>query len=191
MLEPDLILGLEQHDALDHVLELAHVAGPCVLEHRLEGLRVKARSGPAELAAEAADEVLRQERDVLPPLAQGGHRDRNDVQPVIKVFAELPLRDRARQVAMRGRHNAHVDRDVGLSPDPAEGPALEHAQELGLELQRHLPDLVQEQRAGVREIEQALLEVLGVGESTLLVAEELALQQVLGDGAAVEVDEGT
>src|SRR4029079_12483173 len=66
---------------------------------------------------------------------------------------------------------------------------LEHAEELRLELRRHLPDLVEEERAAVREVEEALLEVARVGERALLVAEEETLEELLGNGAAVEVDE--
>ena len=53
-----------------------------------------------------------------------------------------------------------------------------------------LPDLVEKQRAAVRRLEEPLLALVGVGERALHVAEELALQQVLGKGPAVDGDEG-
>ena len=90
---------------------------------------------------------------------------------------------------MGGGDDAHVDRDVGVAADAAEGARLEHAQQLGLEPRSHLPDLVEEQRAAVGQLEQSLAELLGVGERALLVAVQLALEQLLGDRAAVELDE--
>ena len=53
--------------------------------------------------------------------------------------------------------------------------ALEHAQELGLQRQRQLADLVEEQRAAVGRLEVApACAAIGAGERALLVAEQLA-----------------
>ncbi len=49
-----------------------------------------------------------------------------------------------------------------------------------------LADLVEEHGAAVRALEHAGERVGRAGEGTALVAEELALDQILGDGAAVE-----
>jgi hypothetical protein len=68
---------------------------------------------------------------------------------------------------------------------------LDRAQELGLRLEREVADLVEEERAGVGELELALLRLHRAGERALLVAEELALDQVLRDRGAVELDERT
>src|SRR5262249_41536585 len=64
------------------------------------------------------------------------------------------------------------------------------AQELHLEVQRELADLVEEERAAVRFFEEAAPIRVRVGERALLVAEELALEQVLRDRAAVDRHEG-
>ena len=55
--------------------------------------------------------------------------------------------------------------------------------------ERHLADLVEKQRAAVGLLEQAALLRLGVGEGAALVAEQLALQQVLRNRRAVHLDE--
>ena len=84
---------------------------------------------------------------------------------------------------------AHVDRDLGLGADRAHLALLQRAQQLGLQRERHLADLVEEQRAAVRLLEQALAALLGVGERALRVAEQLALEQRLGHRRAVDRDE--
>ena len=50
--------------------------------------------------------------------------------------------------------------------------ALEHAQELGLELRRHLCDLVEKQRPRARELKLPADAAFGAGEGAALVAED-------------------
>src|SRR5204863_1195424 len=61
--------------------------------------------------------------------------------------------------------------------------------ELRLELERHVRDLVQEQRAAARLLEVAAAARVGAREAALLVAEELALDQRRRNGAAVDAQE--
>ena len=53
-------------------------------------------------------------------------------------------------------------------------------EQLRLRRRRHLADLVEEDGAAVRRLEQAGLGRLGAGERAALVAEQLALEQALG-----------
>jgi hypothetical protein len=67
----------------------------------------------------------------------------------------------------------------------------QHPQQPGLQAQRHVADLVEEQRAAVGRLDQpALGPRPGAGEAAGQVAEQLALDQALGDGRAVDGDEG-
>ena len=52
-----------------------------------------------------------------------------------------------------------------VPPYPLEPAVLKHPQELGLHAQRHLADLVQEQRASLRQLEPALLLAVGPGKA--------------------------
>ena len=78
---------------------------------------------------------------------------------------------------------------VSVAAEAHELALLHHAQQLGLGLQRDVADLVEEQRALVRQLEEALLGVDGAGEGALHVAEEVRLQQVVGQAAGVDDDE--
>ena len=80
----------------------------------------------------------------------GGSADRDHVDAVVQLLAELALGHRLAQVAVGGRHQAHVDVDQRGAADAADLPLLEHPQQLRLEGQRELADLVQEQRAADR-----------------------------------------
>ena len=90
---------------------------------------------------------------------------------------------------MGRRDQPHIGADRLVAPDALERLLLEHAQHLGLGGRRHVADLVQEQRAPRALLELADAAAVGPGEGALLVAEQLALQQVLRDGGAVEGQE--
>ena len=87
--------------------------------------------------------------------------------------------------------DADVDLDRLLAADALEPALLEHAQELGLQAERQLADLVEEQRAAVGHLEAAGLLFGRAGERALLVAEQLALDQRLGERGAVDGDART
>src|SRR4030095_10092994 len=70
--------------------------------------------------------------------------------------------------------------------DPLEPLLLQDAQQLGLELGLELADLVEGERAAVGELDPAALALGRAGERALLVAEQLALEQLLAERRAVD-----
>jgi hypothetical protein len=116
--------------------------------------------------------------------------DADDVQAVEEVLAESAAADELVEVAVGGGHEAHVDVEHLLAAaDRPHLAVLEHAQQLHLQRRRELGDLVEEQRAAVRLADQALGRVRGTGERPLHVAEQLRLEQLARDRAAVDRDE--
>ena len=107
----------------------------------------------------------------------GGIHDRKHVQAVVEVAAELLVGDHRDEVAIRRRHQPDVDADRPGAAEPLELLLLQHAQQLRLQLQRNVADLVQEQRAAVRELEATDALRDRAGERALLVPEQLALEQ--------------
>src|SRR5439155_12540736 len=87
------------------------------------------------------------------------------------------------------REDAYVDRPRFRPSDPADLLVLQHAQELGLQAERQVADLVEEQRAAVRHLEQPGLGGMGVRKGAALVTEQLGLDEVLGECRAVHGDE--
>ena len=85
----------------------------------------------------------------------GGFDDREHVQPVVEVAAELLVGDHRDEVAVRRRHQPDVDANRPGAAEALELLLLQHAQQLGLQLQRNVADLVEEQRAAVRQLEAA------------------------------------
>ena len=179
-----------QHDrAVDDVLQLTHVARPVVAGEHLERARRHAAHVAPAVARRLADEVLHEMRNVLPPLAQRRQAQRDDVQSVKQVFPERALAHRGPQVGIGGREHADVHGDRPLAAHPLDLPLLEHAQELGLQLEAQRADLVQEDRPAVRQLEPAEPSRVGAREGAALVAEQLRLHERLRDGRDVDGDE--
>jgi hypothetical protein len=72
---------------------------------------------------------------------------------------------------------------------PLELALLQDAQELGLRFQRKLADLVEKQRAAIRDFEPAAPLLRRAGEGAFFVTEELALDEVTRNRCAVDLDQ--
>src|SRR2546429_661536 len=81
-------------------------------------------------------------------------------------------------------------RERGPPPDALEGPFLKDAQQTDLGRQGQFPTLIEEERAAVGALEPTLTHPNGAGETTALVAEQLRIDQLGRDGAAVDAEEG-
>jgi hypothetical protein len=138
---------------------------------------------------ELVEEVLGKHLDVGRALAQRRQLDREHVQPVVQVLAELAFRDRLARLLVGGGDDAHVGGNRLRRSDPHEGAGFQDAQQLDLQRQRHLGDLVEQDGAAVGALEEALVLPVGAGEAALFVAEQLAFDQLRRDGTAVDREE--
>ena len=86
-------------------------------------------------------------------------------------------------------NHAYVDVQSLITAEALELPLLQNAQELDLDIGRNVADLVEHDCAGVGEFEFAGLGYIRAGKGPFLVAEQLALHQVLGQSGAVDFDE--
>ncbi len=99
--------------------------------------------------------------------------------------------DQVAQLAVGRADDGQIDRGCAAAAQRHHGAFLQHTQQARLQCQRHVADLVEEQSAAVR-----LHDAAGVtlatrtGEGAFLVAEQLRLDQAVGDGGAVHSDEG-
>ena len=176
--------------AIDGVFELADVAGPVEGGEQGQGLARTAGDALAFLDIEAGDEVVDQGRDVLAALAQGRSLDREDVEAIEQILAEGAGPDLLGRVAVGGRDDTDVNLDRAFGADGVNLALLQGAQQFDLHVQRQFADLVEEQGAAVGFLEFAEVFVVGAGEGPLFMAEQDRLDQVGGQGAAVDGHEG-
>ena len=119
----------------------------------------------------------------------GGNSQRNDVEAEIQILAERATLHLGQQVAVGGGEDAHVHAHRRRAAQPVDLAFLQGAQQLRLQADIHFADLVEQQRPAIRRLEFADTACDGAGERALLVAEQLGLQQVLGDRRTVQRDE--
>src|SRR5262249_25799864 len=152
--------------------ELAHVARPGVTEEAGAKLGFPHLRGVGVIEpAQALENILDEERDVVGVLAKRRQARLEDRKAEIKVRAEAVLVDLGAKVAVGRGDHAHVDGLVAVGADTLDLTAFENPEELGLELGRQLADLVEEDGAAGRRLEDALARAARAGERAALVAE--------------------
>ena len=123
--------------------------------------RRRAGARPGDLALHAAAPRRRGGRARAAGCRRGaraaaGTCSSTTLQPVVEVLPEARRRATScGEVAVGRGDDAHVDRAARVLADAADLALLQHAQQLDLHRRRHLADLVEEQRAAVRRLEQA------------------------------------
>ena len=179
----------EEGQALHHVGQLAHVAGPGVARHDRLGVGSERLDGQPVFTTRPLEEPLAQQDRVAATLPQRRKAHGHHRQPVIQVLAELPLAHGPVEIGVGRADHPGIEGLLRGAADAPHRSLFERGQQLGLERGREQPDLVEEQDPSGGRLEQAGLRATGVGEGALLVTEELALQQGLGDGRTVEIHE--
>ena len=131
------------------MLELAHVALPGISHERAQSVTIDTAHLAAEVQVEFTYEMIRKQRDVLPMLPKRRQRDMDDFQAIEEVAAESPRLDFLGEVPVGARDDADVDPEGLGAADRLHLLLLEHAQKLHLQMQRHLADLIEKDRAAV------------------------------------------
>src|SRR5262249_46182466 len=128
--------------------------------------------------------------DVLPPRAEGREPQRDDVEAIEQILSKRALLDHVLQIAMGSRDEAHVRAQRLYAAEAFVFAILKQPEEFHLDGRRDFADLVQEQGAAFGELDATGLARRRAGERALLVAEELALEQVVREGRAMHLHEG-
>src|SRR5580704_7167976 len=89
---------------------------------------------------------------------------------------------------MRRGDDAAVGTDRRAAADRGVFPFLQHAQQPGLRLERHVADLVEKQSATLGLLEAPGTALSGTSEGAALVTEQLALDQLAWDRRHVDRD---
>src|SRR5450830_308387 len=175
----------------DDVFQFSDISWPLVCIEALQGLVCNLGDIAPVLGGVFSEEVASQQHGITAPVAQRGKPQRNDIETVEQILAELPFRDQSGQVLVRGRDDTCRRRQVLMAADAFEASILQDSQKFGLERQRHVADLVEEDGAAGCLLELADVCLEGISESYLFVTEQLTLKKVLRDGRTVDDDERT
>jgi hypothetical protein len=154
---------------------------------RLPGERPR-RAG--EEGAILPQKIVREQRDVVLSLREGGDAQGEDVQPVEEVLPERSVRHHLPQVAVGGRDDPPAEFPRLVRAHGGVLPLLQDPQQLGLQLEGRVADFVEEEGAVHGGGHLPLAGALRPGKRALLVAEELRLLEVAGDRRDVHRHEG-
>ena len=181
----DIVSGLKKGQLLDHILELAHIAGPAVTPHdkpRLLGER-NLRQAPA--FGKVCRKLAGEQPDVAATVAQRRNGNLDGREAVVKVLTEAPLLHGTEHVDVGGGNHADIGFLNRRRADFKKFAGFEHAQQASLGRERQFGYLIKENRAAVGFLKIALAGSNSAGERAFLVAEQFGVNRSLGNGAAV------
>src|SRR5713101_6884303 len=186
----DALLRGKNDGTLHDIFEFADVAGPIVVHQELHSRGSEMAQGLGIFLAVAVEEMREQRGNIFAAVAQRRQLQMNDVEAVIEILAEAALADEGQEIDVRGGDDAHVDFDLFGAAEAHELALLNDAEELGLRFGAYGGDFVEEDGALVGNFEEPFLRSDRAGESAFDVAEKLGLEEVDGNGAGVNGNEG-
>ena len=136
------------------------------------------------------EQLHRQRQHVVAARAQRHQRERKYVQAVIEIFAEAPGGDFLAQAAVGGRDHAHIEAIGVRAAQALDLALLQNPQQLGLQRQRNLGDLIEQQGAALRLLELAGVRGVRAGEAPRSQPNSMASSMFSGNGGAIDRDEG-
>ncbi len=120
--------------------------------------------------------MVRQEVDVLAPVTQRRDMDLDGIQAKQQVLAKSSGGSLRVHIGIRSCKHSHVDAPGRGRSDALKISRFENAQKLGLQIERYVRNLIQEQRAAVREFESPHAICSRVGKCALYVPKQLAFE---------------
>jgi len=166
------------------IAQLTDISGPRIVQQFVEGVL-------GDLDRFLAGVFFLQQRSnqvrLVAAIAQQRQMQGDPVQAIIQILAKFAVVNHLADVAMRGTDHMQIDRNGLIASERNDFAFLDHAQQARLQHQRHIADFIEKQRAAVG------LENLSdpaflhrARERAARVAEQLALDQALRDGGAID-----
>src|SRR5208337_2644971 len=131
----------------------------------------------------------RQQGNIAFPVTKRRDLYPHHTQSVIEVLSKVAVADCLIDIPVGCSDHPGVYRNFLSSPDVLDRVLLEKAEQLHLERCGQIPDLVQKQSASIGHFDSALPLRVSTCVCPLLVAEQLAFEQGLGDGGTIDCNE--
>ncbi len=178
----DRAAGGHAGGVIKRIAQLAQIAGPAPGDQLLQRRRRDLA------AAEQAPDHLGQ----VGALAQRRQPDLCAIEPVVQVVAETSFAHQRLERRMRGGDHADIHQHRTRRADRMNLALRQHAQQARLQCQRHVANLVEEQRAAVGFEDQSALAFRRRARKTAgQVPEEFALDQGVGNRRTIHRNERT
>lgn len=174
---------------LDHVAQLADVAGPVVMVEDVEHVRGQGEARLAVLRRQLPGKMGREQSNVLLAVLQRRDVDGEGGNAVEEVLSHELLLNEHLGILVAGGDHPDIALVILAAANALVALFLEDPEELGLHLHAHGVNLVEEQGSALRELEETFFGH-AAGERAFFRAKEQALHEVGGYSAAVDVYKG-
>src|SRR5262249_50229242 len=145
----------EHHGALQSVLELPNISRPAMSFQSSQGARTKTARFGTKLLGVSLQKELGQENDVFPAIAKRGQRNGHHIEPVVQLLTKGASLALMLERSVRGRENSDVHGFSSRIPHSKNHSLLKRSQQLDLKLRRKLPNLIEEKRSAIGDLEAA------------------------------------
>src|SRR5271165_5505906 len=118
-------------------------------------------------------------------LAQRGHMNIENVEPVIEVLTQFSVGHSVIRNLVGGGEHADIDRGFDFTAEAAQFVVLEYTQQLGLRAYRHFANFVEQQRSAFGQLKTAGAAFQRSRKCAFLVAKNFAFDQGFGNGRTI------
>ena len=108
----------EDHHAFNYVFQFADIPGPIARHESRHGVRADILNFPVVFARKIINKVADEQRNIIPPFAQGRNGYCQDINPIKQIFSEFSLLHKFGEIIVRGRNQP----DIGLKRFLAANP---------------------------------------------------------------------
>ena len=129
--------------------------------------------------------------DIAAVSAQGRSAQHADIEAIPQVFTEAALPDHGDEIPVGGGNDPDIQRHGARASYPADLALIQHAQHAGLKGKRKIADFIQKDGAAVGAFKVTGMGAVCSGKRAPLVSEQLAVDKLFIDCAAVDLDKGT
>src|SRR5260370_29809748 len=95
--------------------------------------------------SELLDEVTQDLGNIGYSFAERWQRDRENIQPIVKIFAEFSVSDQLPQIPIGRSNDTDIDSRGLRAAHSLELTLLQHTEQFGLEFQRYVSDFIEKQ----------------------------------------------
>src|SRR6185503_8245465 len=134
----------QNHDALNIVFELAHIACPVTCLQHGDGIISYPAQGLARNCGISPGKIVNQFGNIFAPLTEAWDTHRDNAKAMVEVFPEFVFGNHANKITAGGRYDADIDAHFLGPADTLKCLVKEYAQDLALGDQRHVSHLVDE-----------------------------------------------
>ena len=180
----------ENHGAFHRVLQFPNIPQPFLGGEEVQRFGRDAADFLPHFGAGLDGKAHGEDRNIFRPLAKGRNENRNDAQSVIEIATEGASRRVRCEVAVGSGNYSHVHANRRGATNPLKLLLLEHAQQLGLQVEPHFADFVEQERSAVGALKGPFDPLDRAGKCAPLVPKERAFDEALGEGGAVELNKG-